>query len=91
MKFMMTYQISTADNETAIARFLETGGGPPEGVAMLGRWHAVAGRFGYLLLEGDDATAIYRFASEWHDVCDFDITPVVEDAEAADVMQSMQG
>jgi len=91
LKFMMTYQISAADNEAATAQFMETGGGPPEGVTMLARWHAVAGRFGFVLLEGDDATAIYRFASEWHDTCDFDVTPVVDDAEAGAVLQSMQG
>ena len=91
MKFMMTYQISSADNEAAIARFLETGGGPGEGVTMVGRWHAAAGRFGFVLLESDDATAVYAYASEWHDLCDLDVTPVVDDAEAAGVLQSMQG
>jgi len=88
---MMTYQISTADNDTAIARFLETGGGPGDGVTMLGRWHAAAGRFGFVLLEGDDVTAIYRYANEWHDVCDLDVTPVVDDEEAGAVLQGMQG
>ncbi len=28
----------------AVARFLETGGAPPEGVKMLGRWHGMNGQ-----------------------------------------------
>jgi len=91
MKFMMTYQISSADIDDATTRFLETGGGPGEGVTMLGRWHAAAGRFGFVLLEGDDVAAIYRYATEWGDLCDLDITPVIEDEEAAGVLQDMQG
>lgn len=91
MKFMMTYQISSADIDDAVARFLETGGGPGEGLTMLNRWHAAAGRFGFVLLEGDDVAAIYRYATEWGDLCDLDITPVIEDEEAAGVLKGMQG
>ena len=90
MKFVMTYQINTENWDKGADRFLEGGGLPPEGVTMLGRWHAAAGRGGYILLESDDQAAIYRWAAEWHDVCDFDITPVVEDEEAAAVLQSLR-
>jgi hypothetical protein len=90
MKFMMTYSISTADIDDAIARFLETGGGPTGNVTMINRWHAAAGRFGFVLLEGEDVAAIYQYATEWGDLCDLDITPVLEDEEAGAVLQSMQ-
>ncbi len=90
MKFVMTYQIDTEGWDKAVDRFLEGGGLPPERVAMLGRWHAAAGRNGYILLETDDQAAIYRWASEWHDLCSFDITPVVEDEEAAAVLESLR-
>ena len=90
MKFMMTYQISTANWDKAIERFLDTGGPAPSGVEMLGRWHCTAGRNGFLLLEGNDESAIYRFAAEWHDVCDLSVTPVVDDEQAAAVLNSMR-
>ena len=90
MKFVMTYQMSPENRNECVKRFLATGGTPPAGVNMLGRWHATAGLHGFVLLESEDPTAMYRWASEWHDLLDFDITPVVEDAEAAAVLQSMQ-
>ena len=90
MKFVMTYQMTPETRTRAVARFLEGGAPPPEGVTMLGRWHAAAGLHGSILLESEDQTAIYRWSSEWSDLLNFDITPVVEDAEAAAVLQSMQ-
>jgi len=88
MKFMMTYNIYNESWHKAISRFLETGGPAPEGLKLVGRWHSAAGRNGFLLLEGDDVTAIYRFAAEWHDVCDLVVTPVLEDEAAAAVLSS---
>ncbi len=90
MKFVMTYEINRASWDKAVDQFLEGGGLPPAGVTMLGRWHAAAGRNGYIVLESDDQAAIYRWASEWHAYCNFDVTPVVEDEEAAAVLQSMR-
>ncbi len=87
MKFVMTYQISTADWDDAVTRFLETGGLTPEGVTMHSRWHAASGRYGFLLLESDDVSGIYRFANDWHDLCDLEVTPVLDDEEAAAVLQ----
>ncbi len=90
MKFMMTYAIRGETWDKAVTRFLETQAPAPAGVKMLGRWHAAAGRHGFLLLEGDDAAPIFRFAAEWHDVCDFAVTPVVEDAVAGAVLSSVR-
>jgi hypothetical protein len=57
---------------------------------VAGRWHAAAGRHGFLLLEGDDANAVYRFAAEWSDVCDLAVTPVLTDEQAAAVLKSLR-
>jgi hypothetical protein len=86
----MTYAIRTKNWDKAVARFLETGSPPPAGVKLVGRWHAAAGRHGFLLLEGNDVNALYRFASEWSDVCDLAVTPVVTDEQAAGVLKSMK-
>ena len=90
MKFIMTYEMTPENRTRAVERFLEGGALPPEGATMLGRWHAAAGLHGFILLESEDATAIYRWAAQWHDLLDFGITPVVDDAEAGAVLQSMQ-
>ena len=44
MLFHIAYQISPEKRDAAQARFKETGGGPPDGVTMVGRWHSAGGR-----------------------------------------------
>ncbi|HJO04448.1 MAG TPA: DUF3303 family protein [Acidobacteriota bacterium] len=88
MRFMMTYAVPSDAWETAVERFLDSGGLPPEGVTMVDRWHAAAGRHGFILLETDDPTAIYQFAVEWSDVVDHTITPVLDDDEVAAVLSA---
>jgi hypothetical protein len=38
MRFILTFTLPPQMHEAAIARFLETGGQPPPGVTLLGRW-----------------------------------------------------
>jgi hypothetical protein len=90
MTFVMTYEIRAEHWDKAVERFLATGGPAPAGVKLVGRWHAAAGSRGFLLLESDDVTAVYRFGAEWHDVCTLAVTPVVTDEEAATVLKSMK-
>jgi len=90
MKFMMTYQIKGQDWGKAISRFLETGAPAPAGAKLAGRWHSSAGRYGFILIESEDPGAIYRFASEWADLCEFTINPVIEDQEAGAVLSNLR-
>jgi hypothetical protein len=85
MKFMVTWKIAPAHMGTAVARFLETGGGPPKGVKMLGRWHGAG--VGFALAESKDGKALYEWTSEWSDQLDFTVHPVVEDRESAAVLR----
>ncbi len=89
MKFMMTYDFTADDSEDTKARFLETGAPAPKGVTLLGRWHAVAGRCGFLLVESDDAAALFKYSAEWRDLLDLEIYPVVEDETAAGVLKAL--
>jgi hypothetical protein len=88
MKFMVTWSIKPAHQKEATARFLETGGAPPAGVKMLGRWHGSAS--GYVLAETNDVKAIYEWTGRWNDLLEFVVTPVMEDAEAAEVVKKSQ-
>jgi hypothetical protein len=89
MKFMVTWSLNPANRKDANARFLETGGGPPAGVKMLGRWHGAAG--GYVLAETSDVRALYEWTGQWSDLMDFTATPVMDDAEAAEVVKKIAG
>jgi hypothetical protein len=53
MKFISTWTIPQGTFNAAVARFLETGGPPPEGVKILGRWHGMSGQ-GFAVSESTD-------------------------------------
>jgi hypothetical protein len=89
MKYMVTFPLSSDNFKERAARFLETGGKPPEGVAMLGRWHGIDMSQGFVLAESDNPRAVYKWISQWADLIEFEIVPVIEDEEAASVLQEL--
>lgn len=91
MKFMISFPLTYDTRDERTARFLETGGLPPEGVTMHGRWHSISGGHGWVLASADDPGAIYRWVSHWSDLIDFDVDVVVEDEQAAEIMRDQQG
>jgi hypothetical protein len=89
MKFMLTFvwkpEIKARDE--AINRFKKTGGQPPKGVKLLGRWTRCDFNGGYDLLESDDPKAVAEFAYMWSDLMDLTIVPVLEDEGLSEVLQ----
>src|SRR5262245_30245001 len=83
MKFMLTFSIKpeTKARDEAIERFKATGGQPPKGAKLLGRWTAADFSGGFDLLESDDPKALTEFALMWSDLIELKIVPVVDDAE----------
>jgi hypothetical protein len=87
MQFILTFTLPPETQEAAIARFLETGGQPPAGVTLLGRWTRLDLCGGVVLLESEDPQALTAFAREWSDVAELTLSPVLEDRELADVLK----
>ena len=89
MKFMLTFTIKseTEGRDQAIARFKKTGGQPPKGVKLLGRWTAADFSGGFDLIESEDAKALTEFALMWSDLMQLRIVPVVEDAELSEALK----
>ena len=85
MKFMVTWKIAPAHMASAAKRFLETGGMPPKGVKLLGRWHGTAA--GFALVVCKDGKALFEWLAEWSDQLELVATPVVEDREGAAVLR----
>jgi hypothetical protein len=85
MKFMVTWKIAPAHMAPAVARFLETGGTPPKGVKLLGRWHGPG--LGFALADSKDGKALYEWVAEWADQLEMAVHPVVEDREGAAVLR----
>jgi len=86
MKFMITYEIRPENRSASGKRFLETGGGPPAGVTMLGRWHRAAGLAGFVLCESSNAEAIGNWVYEWNDLLNFEVIPVVDDEQVSRIL-----
>jgi hypothetical protein len=86
MKFISTWSVPQGTFNAAAARFLiETGGAPPEGVKMLGRWHGMDGK-GFAISESTDPKAMYRWTAQWADLLPLTVTPCLEDADAGEVI-----
>jgi len=83
MKFMAIWTGSPDTRDDALARFKETGGAPPPGVKMLGRWHDISGSSGFALAESDDPKAIHRWVLSWSDLLSFELVAVIDDQEFA--------
>lgn len=82
---MLTFAIKPGGNrcDQAIARFKKTGGQPPKGTKLLGRWTAADFSSGFDLLETDDVVSLMEFSLMWSDVMELRLVPVVEDAALA--------
>lgn len=89
MKFMITYEYTPDRRGVAIERFRQTQGVPPEGVSLLGRWHRVAGNAGFLLVESEEGQAVADLILGWSDILSFDVMPVVDDDELAELLEEM--
>ena len=89
MKFMTTFSIipESKGRDEAIRRFRETGGIPPKGVDLLGRWTRADFSGGFALVESDDAKVLTEFALMWSDLIQLSIVPVVDDESLATVLQ----
>ena len=90
MKYILSWIVPPTAFRATVSRFLETGGAPPKGVELLGRWHGMNGH-GFAIAESNDAKALYEFQARWADVLEISVTPCVEDADAGAVLSSVIG
>jgi hypothetical protein len=88
MKYIVSWTLPPGTYNAAVARFLETGGAPPKGMEILGRWHGASGQ-GFAIVESSDAKALFLFQAQWADVVPIAVTPCLEDADAGAVLASL--
>jgi hypothetical protein len=79
---MQTWTLLPGSVKTAAEQFLAGGGGEPEGVKLLGRWHNVDCSGGFSLYESNNAAALHLGAAKWADLLELSLVAVIEDAEA---------
>ena len=91
MKFMITWNVPPSSYKATVEAFLNSGGAPvPEGMTTLGRWHAPGSRRGWHLAEGDPV-AVAEHVAQWAQFCELEITPVIDDEEAAKGLSAAHG
>ena len=79
---MSTWTLLPGSVKAAAEQFLAGGGGEPEGVTVLGRWHNVDCSGGFTLSEASNPAALHLGAAKWADLLELSIVPVIEDGEA---------
>ena len=89
MKFMITWDIPAANWLPVMKMFSSMSPADRanygDGVKALGRWHDVVGRRGVVVVESNDIAAVQRYMGKWNPHMALEITPVVDDEEAAAV------
>jgi hypothetical protein len=60
-------------------------------VTLIERWHDLSNLTGVLIAEADSAEALAKAFIAWHAICDFEIMPALNDAEAHAVAREMMG
>ena len=86
MQFMVEYTITPEARNEVQALFKATGGMPPAGVELLGRWHDYASLKGYMLCETVDQVGIAVWCQDWTHMMTFNVVSVVDDEQMAGVM-----
>jgi hypothetical protein len=89
MKFIVMWNVPKGSVVDAEARFLKTGGMPPAGVKIIGRWHGMS-IGGVAIAETTDAKALYSWLHLWNDLLEFETTPCLDDTEAGEVLASQK-
>lgn len=86
MLFAISYQGRPETRNAAIERFLRTGGLPPAGVKMIGRWHNIASISGVAVAECDDAMLMPKWALDWSDLFQIEVHTVLTDEQAGPLL-----
>lgn len=82
MKYLVQWSLPQATFRQAVERFLKTGGVPPAGVTLIGRWHGM-NRQGCAVVETADPVVLFAYLAEWQEFIPIEATPLLEDAEVA--------
>ncbi len=90
MKFIVQWNGLPTAEGSVIERFMKTGGQTPDGVKLLGRWHAIGGLHGFAIVEADDTRGIAALALEWGDLLTMSVFPAMTDEELGAALAKYQ-
>lgn len=91
MLFIVSWKISSANRNSAIERFLKTGGAPPADVKLIGRWYTVGGAAGFGVAEASDPASIQKWVLEWSDLMNMQVQVALTDEQMAPLLAGIVG
>jgi len=86
MLFIVNWTALPEVQKTAAERFLQSGGAPPDGVRLLGRWHGIGSIRGFAVCECSEVEPIARWALGWADLFSLDIVPAMTDEQVGKML-----
>jgi len=81
MLFLISWTGRPECRDAAMERFLTTSALPPDGIRLVGRWHAVGPLAGFALAEASDPAPIMRWVSAWSDLLSVAVHPAISDPQ----------
>jgi hypothetical protein len=90
MKFIVQWNGLPTAESAVIERFMKTGGQVPEGVKLLGRWHAIGGLHGCAIVEAETTQALAALSLEWGDLLTMSVFPAMTDEELGGALGAYQ-
>lgn len=81
MLFLMSWTGRPECRDAAMERFLTTRAAPPDGIRLIGRWHAVGMLAGFALVEASDPAPIMQWISHWSDLLSVAVHPAISDPQ----------
>jgi hypothetical protein len=91
MLFIVSWKGSSENRNAIFKRFAKTGGPPPKGVKMLGRWHAAGSSHGVAIAEAADAALVQQWMLDWSDLLEMDVRPALTDEQIGKLIAGVLG
>lgn len=89
MLYLVSWTGRPESRDAAVERFKKTGGAPPAGVRVIGRWHAVGPLAGFAVAEAADPMSIQKWVLDWNDLFELDVHPALTDEQLGQVLASI--
>ncbi len=83
MLFMVIETFRNQDAKAVYRRFRDRGRMTPDELGFIGSWVTADLDRCYQVMECDDVAVLQRWTTEWSDLVDFEIVPVLPGAETA--------
>jgi hypothetical protein len=89
MLFMVIERFKNQDAVAVYRRFQQQGRMMPDGLKYVGSWIEANLNRCFQLMECDDPRLFQQWISQWHDLMEFEIIPVVPSKETTETITAM--